>query len=61
VAGRDRGFAAQEYGMDDAAHMPELGDDTPARFVDGGGDRLPPFDLRIGPKARALGQPALRG
>ena len=49
--GRHRLLAVVEHRMDEAAHVPELRDDAPARGVDGVGHRLPALDLRLGPQA----------
>jgi hypothetical protein len=39
--------------MNDPAHVPQLGNDSPAVLMDAVGDDLPAFDLRIVPKGPA--------
>ncbi len=41
--------------MDEAAHVPELGEDPAARIVHRRRRRFPAFDLRFGPQARRKG------
>src|SRR3546814_17664420 len=49
---RDGWLAVIEHRMDDAAHVPERGDDAATLLVDGLGHRLPALALSIGPSAR---------
>ena len=41
--------------MDEPAHVPQLGDDPAARFMDRGRNRLPSIDLGVVPQARRVG------
>ena len=54
-AGRNRGLATQEVGVDDPPHVPHLQDDPSAFLVHAIGDRLPAFHLFIAPDTRRIG------
>jgi hypothetical protein len=56
--GRDRSLPVQIIGMNDTAHVPELGEDAPAGPVHRPGDRLPGLHLGGGPQPGAKGQPS---
>ena len=47
--------AAEEARMDDAPHVPELQEESAARRVYGGDDRLPGLDLFVAPDAGRVG------
>mgnify|MGYP001067956204 CR=1 FL=1 len=49
--GRDRQIAAEQFGIRNAAHMPELRHHPPAGGVNGIGDLPPAFNLGVGPDA----------
>ena len=53
--GGDGRLAAEEAGMDDPAHVPELAEDPPARLVHRLDDRLPRLPLLLGPDAGRIG------
>ena len=54
-AGCDGELAVEEFGVGDAAYVPDLRVDVAAGIVDGGGDGLPGFDLLLRPEAGDVG------